>query len=181
MAHRASAYVKNVLHNGVGRHVCQLQRLTIKFCKTHGNSRGVREYIEKEAVDFARKNPGVALYLRPRRHRDPVLVAEYLNGEREHIRAADYSCEEMVKWVEYLRTRSGMPVVKLRKYFHTDHPSIQGFWTPFTHRPTEQNLTQYPDEQLSKFINVEPTASEQLLQMAEQCGFESGQEVNERK
>lgn len=27
---------------GVGRYVCQLQRVTIKFCKSHGASLGVR-------------------------------------------------------------------------------------------------------------------------------------------
>ena len=35
-------YVKNVMQNGVGRHVCQLQRLTISFCKEHNSSRGTR-------------------------------------------------------------------------------------------------------------------------------------------
>ena len=30
---------------------------------------------------FAKQNPGTVVYLKPRRHRSPVLVAEYLNGE----------------------------------------------------------------------------------------------------
>ncbi|KAG0424779.1 hypothetical protein HPB47_028000 [Ixodes persulcatus] len=126
MAHKASGYIKTTLNNGVGRYVCQLQRLTLKFCKTHGSSRGIREYIEKELVDFARQNPGIVVYLKPRRHRDPVVVAEYLNGERDTMRVADQSSAELVKWIEYLRTRSGMPIVRLRKFAHTDHPSIQG-------------------------------------------------------
>ncbi|EEC00211.1 ribosomal protein L43, putative [Ixodes scapularis] len=125
MAHKASGYIKTTLNNGVGRYVCQLQRLTFKFCKTHGSSRGLREYIEKELVDFARQNPGIVVYLKPRRHRDPVVVAEYLNGERDTMRVADQSSAELVKWIEYLRTRSGMPIVRLRKFAHTDHPSIQ--------------------------------------------------------
>ena len=37
-----SAFIKTVLHNGVGRYVCQLSRLTFKFCKRRGDSRGVR-------------------------------------------------------------------------------------------------------------------------------------------
>ena len=28
-------------------------------------------------VDFARKNPGIVVYLKPRRHRRPKIVAEY--------------------------------------------------------------------------------------------------------
>jgi len=50
MSHKSipSDFVKSVLHNGVGRYVCQLQRLTIKFCKSHASSRGVR-YVLGEA------------------------------------------------------------------------------------------------------------------------------------
>lgn len=40
--------------------------------------------------------------------------------------------------------RSGNPVERLRKYQHTDHPSIQGPWTPWTHRDPEINITEFP-------------------------------------
>lgn len=36
-----------------------------------------REFIEKDLVDFAKVNPGVVVYLKPRRHRSPCLKAEY--------------------------------------------------------------------------------------------------------
>lgn len=36
-----------------------------------------REYIEKELISFARENPGVVVYVKPRRHRSPCLKAEY--------------------------------------------------------------------------------------------------------
>jgi len=44
MSHRSlpSAFVKTVLHNGVGRHVCQMSRVTLKFCKSKADSRGMR-------------------------------------------------------------------------------------------------------------------------------------------
>ena len=44
MSHRSlpSAFVKTVLHNGVGRYVCQMSRVTIKFCKSDADSRGMR-------------------------------------------------------------------------------------------------------------------------------------------
>jgi large subunit ribosomal protein L43 len=72
-----SGYVAAPLANGVGRFVLQCQRMTIKFCKSHGGSRGVRDFIENDLVAFARDNPGVVMYLKPRRHRSPVVVAEY--------------------------------------------------------------------------------------------------------
>lgn len=36
-----------------------------------------REFIENDIIDFAKLNPGVAMYLKPRRHRSPVLVTEF--------------------------------------------------------------------------------------------------------
>lgn len=35
-------YISANLANGVGRYVCQLQRITFKFCKEHPSSRGIR-------------------------------------------------------------------------------------------------------------------------------------------
>lgn len=70
-------YISTTLANGVGRYVCQLQRITFKFCKEHPSSRGIREFIENDLVDFARKNPGIVVYLQPKRHRKPKLFAEY--------------------------------------------------------------------------------------------------------
>lgn len=72
-----SGFIRAPLQNGVGRYISQLQRITLKFCKSHGSSKGIREFIENNLVDFAKENPSVVLYVKPRRHRSPVLVAEY--------------------------------------------------------------------------------------------------------
>ncbi len=101
--------------------------------------------MESDLLDFARLNPGTVVYLKPRRHRSPVLVAEYLNGQREHMSCHNFTREEVLKWVEYLRTRSGEPVERLRRFQHTDYPSIQGVWTPFTNASPHNNVTQFPD------------------------------------
>lgn len=175
MAHKAIAFIKAPLYNGVGRYVCQLQRLTLTFCKTHGSSRGMREYIERELVNFARENPGIVVYLKPRRHRDPYIVGEYLNGQRDMMRVNGLSASELVKWVDHFRTRSGEPIALINKYLRTDYPSIQGFWTPFTNRPTEQNLIKFPNEELSEFKSVFPTATEQLKEWAAQDCPETSQ------
>merc|ERR1712179_516233 len=70
------------LRNGIGRYIPQLARVTIKFCKSSGSSNGVRQFIQQDVVQLAKKNPSFVVYLKPRRFRSPVLVAEYLNGER---------------------------------------------------------------------------------------------------
>lgn len=39
-----SEYINAHLANGVGRYMCQLQRITFKFCKEHSGSSGLRFY-----------------------------------------------------------------------------------------------------------------------------------------
>ncbi|CAH1975353.1 unnamed protein product [Acanthoscelides obtectus] len=70
-------FINVPLQNGVGRYVSQLQRVVLKFCKNNGSSRGMREFIESGLVNFAKENPGVVVYLKPRRHRSAVIKAEY--------------------------------------------------------------------------------------------------------
>ncbi|XP_012255942.1 39S ribosomal protein L43, mitochondrial [Athalia rosae] len=160
-----SGFPRAALNNGIGRYVCQLQRITIKFCKHHGDSRGVREFLEYDLVNFAKENPGVVVYVKPRRHKTPVLCAEYLNGEKHSIYCKKYTVEEVNKWIGLLRSQSGdTSDFRLRKMWHTDHPSIQGPWTPFTFRDPALNLVQFPDAELSK-EKYEPTATDRLLEI----------------
>ncbi|XP_050723161.1 39S ribosomal protein L43, mitochondrial-like [Eriocheir sinensis] len=171
-----SSFVKAPLQNGVGRYVQQLQRITFKFCKTQGGSKGMREYIEKELIGFARDNPGVVVYVKPRRHRSSCLKAEYLNGGEEYISTHMNTCEDVQKWVEYLRGRSGYPTERLRKYQHTDHPSIQGPWTPWTHQHPSLNLKDYPCEELSATHQTDQTATQKLVELFEQQKLREGAE-----
>jgi large subunit ribosomal protein L43 len=117
-------------------------------------------------MEFAKTNPGTVVYLKPRRHRYPCMVAEYckyiysitfclikkfilhywfsVNGEREYLSCHEFSRAEIQKWLSYMCTRSGIPVMRFRKYQHTDYPSIQGVWNPFTHQAPEINVAQFP-------------------------------------
>ena len=36
-----------------------------------------RDFVENDLIDYARSNPGTVVYVKPRRHRGPVIVAEY--------------------------------------------------------------------------------------------------------
>lgn len=40
-----AAWPRAPLNNGIGRYIGQLQRITLKFCKSHGTSRGLRYII----------------------------------------------------------------------------------------------------------------------------------------
>ncbi|XP_026749412.1 39S ribosomal protein L43, mitochondrial [Galleria mellonella] len=161
-------FVRAPLQNGVGRYVQQLQRIVLKFCKTHGGSRGMRDYIEQDLVDFAKQNPGVVVYLKPRRHRSPVVVAEYLNGDRVWMSMHNKSQSEVTKWIEVLRTQQGdVSGTRLRKFQYTDHPSIQGPWSPFTFKNPELNTAKLPDPKFGANNRLPMSATEQLRIMFE--------------
>lgn len=131
-ATRPSDFLKNVLQNGVGRHVQQLQRITLRFCQKSPHSKQARDFIEESLPEFARKNPGVVCYVTPEPDVEPKICAEYLNGKSYVHSLKKLTQEEITNKCEELRNLSGREIVRIRKKFHTDFPSIQGEWTPFT-------------------------------------------------
>nr|KAF6425358.1 mitochondrial ribosomal protein L43 [Molossus molossus] len=131
-----SRFLTSVLHNGLGRYVQQLQRLSFSLSRDAPSSRGAREFVEREVADFARQNPGVVIYVNPRPCSVPRIVAEYLNGAVREETINCKSVEEITTLVQKLANQSGLDIIRIRKPFHTDSPSIQGQWHPFTNKPT---------------------------------------------
>ncbi|XP_029977552.1 large ribosomal subunit protein mL43 [Sphaeramia orbicularis] len=130
-----SRFLKSVLQNGVGRYVCQLKRISIIFSKKAQSSLGVREFIEEGVVDYAKNNPGTVVYVSPQSSRIPKIVAEYLNGNvREEI-ITSKTAPQISELLTKLTNQSGLDIIRIRKRVHTDSPSIQGQWHPFTNRP----------------------------------------------
>lgn len=106
------------------------------------------------------------VYVKPRRHRSAVLVAEYLNGERHWKNVANLPEENITKWIDLMRTQNqNSSEVRLRKHWHTDCPSIQGVWTPYTHQNTELTGAEFPNAKYSTPMNLEPTATDKLFEM----------------
>ncbi|RWS06974.1 39S ribosomal protein L43: mitochondrial-like protein [Dinothrombium tinctorium] len=161
-----SGFTEQPFYNGLGRYVCQLQRVTFKFCKFGGSSKGVREFIETDVVDFSRQHPGVVVYLKPRRHKTPIMVTEYLNGNSHWMNLRNMTKSEIKLWLDYMRTRSGEPIKRYRKKIKTEWPSIQGPWNPFLNMPSFVNVTDLPNEQRGAFISEKKSATQQLLEMA---------------
>ncbi|XP_077153028.1 large ribosomal subunit protein mL43 isoform X1 [Ranitomeya variabilis] len=138
-----SRFLQSVLQNGVGRYVCQLKRLTLVFSKDAQPSRGAREYIEEKVVDFANQNPGIVVYVSPKPCRVPKLVAEYLNGSIREEPINSKTAEEIAQLIQKMANQSGLDIIRIRKPYHTDSPSIQGQWHPFTNKPTSMNLRSF--------------------------------------
>ncbi|XP_076981882.1 large ribosomal subunit protein mL43 isoform X2 [Tamandua tetradactyla] len=122
----SSRFLASVLHNGLGRYVQQLQRLSLSLSRDGPSSRGAREFVERDVTDFARRNPGVVIYVNPRRCSVPKVVAEYVNGAVREENIQGKSAEEIATLVQKLADQSGLDVIRIRKPFHTDNPSIQG-------------------------------------------------------
>lgn len=49
--------------------------------------------------------------------------------------------------------------------WHTECPSVQGVWSPFTNMDPALNVTQFPNEELSKPVWEEKSATEELLEI----------------
>ncbi|KAL5477902.1 hypothetical protein EMCRGX_G024757 [Ephydatia muelleri] len=122
------------LNNGIGRYLCQLKRLTLQYCKNGGSSNGMREYIDTHVIKFALANPQVSVYVRHRPSRHPRIIGEFLNGNSKVIAVNKLKCKEVKEHVDLLRTSSGIKATKLKKWWHTDNPSIQGNWSPFLNK-----------------------------------------------
>lgn len=155
--------LKQAYYQGHGRYVPQLIRMTIKFCKTGGNSREMRRFIETDLVNLARANPGCVIYVKPRLFKAPALTAEYMNDERHYINLYGMSKDQIGAWMNWFITRSGEELYKLRLPVRTYYSSVQGHWTPFRFRDSKLTLSQFPDQSLS-ICNSRLSATEQLRQ-----------------
>lgn len=86
--------------------------------------------------------------------------------------------DQICKWIETYRTRSGDKIIRYRKPWHTDTPSIQGVWHPFMFKDPKISTKTFPDDGLSRYITQEPSATEQILQMFEEQRKEIPQSEN---
>ncbi|XP_072038384.1 large ribosomal subunit protein mL43-like [Amphiura filiformis] len=162
---RPTGYLSSILQNGVGRYVCQLQRLTFQFHKSSKEAMGVREFVEQDIVDFAKQNPQIVLYVTPHeKYRDPKVVAEFLNGNVRKVHLLNKPRDEVLKDVELLSAQSGRDIIKMRKWWHTDNPSVQGMWHPFTNKPTNLNVAEFPMKNPSLQVKARHTKlSEEVM------------------
>lgn len=67
-----------------------------------------------------------------------------VNGGEEYIGCNNLSRSEVYKWLSWMRTKSGYQDYRYLTYSHTDNPSIQGVWSPFTHRDPADNIAEFP-------------------------------------
>jgi large subunit ribosomal protein L43 len=77
-----------------------------------------------------------------------------------------YSREQINQWLEFHRTRNGNEIVRLMEPSHTENPSVQGVWTPFTNKPFEAATRKYP---IHHYLanDIKPTATQKIIELFE--------------
>lgn len=89
-----------------------------------------------------------------------------MDGSREWLNCRNATNENVLKWVEFLKSQNGSSSsTRLRKMWHTDKPSIQGPWTPFTLRCKESQTINYPNSDQSRSLDFEKSATEKLMEI----------------
>lgn len=89
-----------------------------------------------------------------------------VNGDKQLVSCRNFSEENITKWLTVLRTQAGdTSNMRLRKLWHTENPSIQGPWTPYTFRDPALNLAEFPSKELSELENQPTSATEQLVEL----------------
>ena len=77
--------------------------------------------------------------------------------------------DEITKFLHLKTLQNGDTTsIRYRKYQQTSLPSIQGPWTPFTHKNPELNLAQFPNIVWGEQLYQEQTATEKLLELMKQ-------------
>uniref|UniRef100_A0A8D2MHG8 Large ribosomal subunit protein mL43 n=1 Tax=Zonotrichia albicollis TaxID=44394 RepID=A0A8D2MHG8_ZONAL len=122
------------LHQDSGRHTTPFKSPVM----IQGSPLAPRQFVEEAAQDFARQHPDVVLYVSPHSGPGPapVLRAEYLNGTVRDELIASKTSEEIMQLATKLANQSGLDIIRIRKPFHTDNPSVQGQWHPLTNKPS---------------------------------------------
>lgn len=59
-----------------------------------------------------------------------------VNGTVREELIANKTSEEITQLATKLAGQSGLDIIRIRKPFHTDNPSIQGQWHPLTNKPS---------------------------------------------
>jgi len=156
-------------YNGISAYQPQLLRLTIRFCRQSESSAGVRNFIENSLVKFGMENPTCSVYVVPTRNNIPTLRGEYSNGRMVHLNAKNFSLEQVSQHINYLRTRSGQPIVKFEAAQTAQCNSVQGMWTPILWQDSRQNLAagQLPKPEFSILRTKEISATEYVLSKIE--------------
>ncbi|KAJ2002435.1 39S ribosomal protein L51, mitochondrial [Coemansia thaxteri] len=122
--------------NGVGAFVFPCRKLVFNYCERSGSSKSMAEYLQTEAVRFAKENPQIEVVVQPRPSKHPIIRAFYTNGEQKTKCVRKCLTDEIPEVVKSLRDHSGHRLRRWNRYVISDTPSVRGIYSPFHDKNT---------------------------------------------
>jgi large subunit ribosomal protein L43 len=92
------------------RGVRQLKELVVRYSDYDGSSRGIREWMKSEIVEFASKNPEVVIKTELKRSAHPFLRGLYKNGNSKTIGVKNLPAEDIHGYALDIRNQIGRKV-----------------------------------------------------------------------
>mmetsp|Transcript_35690 Transcript_35690/g.93287 ORF Transcript_35690/g.93287 Transcript_35690/m.93287 type:complete len:143 (+) Transcript_35690:102-530(+) len=120
----------------------QLRYMQLSYSPKGGSSKGVRQFMVDDLVEFAKDRPHTVFEVRPiSDNRHPYFRAKYLTGRNIKVDLKNLSPEEVARHAQTLADADGKKHNKLQQPVQTRVPSIQGNWNPFhADRPLPSKL-----------------------------------------
>jgi len=131
------------MNNGVA----QLEKVTLRYCKQGGSSRGMRYellivdltffscihrgFIAERLMPFAVEHPKLKWETTIRNGKHPIVIGQFICGSQKQIDCRGKDERAITKIIDGLRQQSGRKQVRLDKPTYSLQPSIQGYWQPF--------------------------------------------------
>jgi large subunit ribosomal protein L43 len=92
------------------RGVRQLKELVIRYSDYDGSSKGIREWMNKNLLNFAKANPALQIKTELKRNKHPILRGLYVNGNSKTICVKNESINNIQDQVLHLRNQIGRKV-----------------------------------------------------------------------
>mmetsp|Transcript_107814 Transcript_107814/g.211251 ORF Transcript_107814/g.211251 Transcript_107814/m.211251 type:complete len:132 (+) Transcript_107814:78-473(+) len=110
--------------------VRQMKELVIRYSDYDGSSKGVREWMRANLVDFAKKNPDLQVTTVLKRCVHPFVRGNYENGNSKTICIKNLQPENITDYVNNLRNQIGRKTSSngYKKPVLSKCTSVQGEW-----------------------------------------------------
>jgi large subunit ribosomal protein L43 len=92
------------------RGVRQLRKLIIRYSDYDGSSKGIREWLRLNVVEFAQNNPEMMIEAQIKRNVHPYLQGQYKSGNMKTICVKNLRPERIQEYAMFLRNQIGRRV-----------------------------------------------------------------------
>lgn len=114
--------------------------VVLNSCRGHYNLGGLRPVFRRKCAirrfieNFTQNRVCLDAFIVHTAHTFFFSISAVNGNVREEI-VTNKTSLQISDLLTKLTNQSGLDIIRIRKPFHTDNPSIQGQWHPFTNRP----------------------------------------------